>query len=145
MQRPTGVTALAMLYGLIGMVVIAEGGAISGISLGLIVDANHFPLVLGLLTIAGGICLFAFAYGAWGLKPWAWGLGIAIMIVAPILDLAVAGVNAIGTIVVAALIIFYLLRPHVREAFGRKLEHDEPDRLRSGPGPSADGGAAEDR
>lgn len=127
MERPNGVTALALLYGLVGMVVIAEGAAIAGISLGLIVDANHFPLVLGLLTIAGGICLFAFAYGAWGLKPWAWGLGIAIMIVAPILDLVVAGANAIGAIVVAALIIYYLLRPHVREAFGRELKHDGHD------------------
>jgi hypothetical protein len=122
MDRPNGVTILALLYGLVGMVVIAEGGAISGIALGVIANPTTFPLVLGLLTIAGGICLFAFAYGAWQLKPWAWGLGIAIMVVAPIVDVAAAGANALGSIVVAVVIIYYLSRRHVREAFGRRVE-----------------------
>jgi hypothetical protein len=119
MERPIGVTALAMLYGLIGLIVIVVGGAMSGISMGPVKGFSNFPLPLGLLTIAGGVCLFAFAYGAWGLKPWAWGLGIAIMIVVPALDLVLAGTNGIGMIVVAAFIIVYLLQPHVREAFGR--------------------------
>jgi hypothetical protein len=121
MERPNGVTLLALLYGVIGFFVVGEGAAIVLISMGLVAEVTTFPAVLGVLTVLGGLCLFTFAVGAWKLKPWAWGLGIAIMVVAPILDLAAAGLSAIGSFVVAALIVYYLLRPHVRAAFGREL------------------------
>jgi hypothetical protein len=124
MERPNGVTLLALLYGVIGFFVVGEGVAIVLISMGLVAEVTTFPAVLGVLTVLGGLCLFTFAVGAWKLKSWAWGLGIAIMNVAPILDLAAAGLSAIGSFVVAGLIVYYLFRPHVRAAFGRDLHKD---------------------
>ncbi len=124
MERPNGLTLLALLYGVIGFFVVGEGVAIVLISMGLVTEVTTFPAILGVLTILGGLCLFTFAVGAWKLKSWAWGLGIAIMIVAPILDLAAAGLSAIGSFVVAGLIVYYLFRPHVRAAFGRDLRKD---------------------
>ena len=109
---------------MIGFFVVGEGVAIIGISMGLVAEVTTFPPILGILTILGGLCLFTFAVGAWKLKPWAWGLGIAIMVVAPILDLAAVGLSAVGSIVVAGLIVYYLFRPHVRAAFGRRLRDD---------------------
>jgi hypothetical protein len=122
MNRPTGVAILAMLYGVIGVIVVVEGLAVIAISLDLIkhvTPVSGMTGVFGILSIVGGMCLLAFAYGAWKLKPWAWRLGIGIMVVAPILDFLATTGNGISSIVVAGLIIYYLCRPHVLEAFGQ--------------------------
>ena len=124
MERPNGVTLLALLYGVIGFFVVGEGVAIVLISMGLVAEVTTFPAVLGVLTILGGLCLFTFAVGAWKLKPWAWVLGVAIMAVAPFLDSAAVGLNAAPSFIVAGLIVYYLFRPHVRAAFGRELRDD---------------------
>ena len=64
-----------------------------------------------------------FAYGAWALRPWAWTRGVVLEIVVIVLALLQLGrlepVRHIVTIVIAGVVLWYLLTPRVRAAFGR--------------------------
>jgi hypothetical protein len=75
--------------------------------------------VRGIVCLVVGIAEFAFAYGAWEVKPWAWWLGIGLQIVVSILELAAVGVDAGGSVLISGIIVYYLWRPHVQKAFGR--------------------------
>jgi hypothetical protein len=107
-DRPDGLVLLALLSCFIGFVMVVAGAAAIG----------TVP-VRGAACLVVGIAEFAFAYGAWEVKPWAWPLGTGLQIVVSILELAAVGVDAAGSIVVSGIILFYLWRPHVQKAFGR--------------------------
>ncbi len=132
-SRPTGVTILAVLQ-LIGGILSVVAGltalfARDAISQQLSTGANVPPeLAAGLpaglgwfFLITGAIALFL-AWGLFTLKGWAWlttlifqGLNIAS-------HLASFGSNAgsaILGIVIAGIIIYYLLTPQVKRAFGK--------------------------
>lgn len=120
MQRPTGVTILAVLafiggvLGILGSLGLLGLGSINGL----------FP-ILGIITLVLSIVSLAFGYGAWLLKPWAWQLGVGIYVARIILSILfiVLGASTIGTeivgIVIAAIIIYYLNQPAIKQAFGR--------------------------
>ena len=128
MQRPTGVTILAILgivfgaLGILGAIGLIGGGALiagaSGVSATLII-------VLGVITLITSVLALAFGIGAWTLKPWAWTLGVANYIVSLVLSVIfiITGVSTIGGqilgIVIAAAILYYLFTPTVKQAFGR--------------------------
>jgi hypothetical protein len=123
MHRPMGVTILSLLSGMYGGLGLSEG-------MGLIAApvTEHFAapisgLVLaGLRILAGGGCL-AFAYGAWRLRPWAWTLGIVILVVAVVfVALAEGFIQAAAEMPVSLLLVFYLDRASVREAFGLRSQ-----------------------
>jgi hypothetical protein len=107
-DRPDGLVLLALLSCFIGFVLVVVG-------------ATAIATVPARATVClvVGIAEFAFAYGAWDVKPWAWWLGIGLQIVVSILELAAVGVDAAGSIVVSGIILFYLSRRHVQKAFGR--------------------------
>jgi hypothetical protein len=107
-DRPGGVTLIALLAGITGVVMILVGA--------IAIPAVPIP---GAVCLGVGVAELAFTYGAWVLKPWAWPLGIALQIVLSILDLIAVGMDAAGSIVVSGIIVYYLYRRHVKEAFGR--------------------------
>ena len=107
-DRPDGLVLLALLSCFIGFVMVVVGAAAIG----------TVP-VRGIVCLVVGIAEFAFAYGAWEVKPWAWWLGIGLQIVVSILELAAVGIDAAGSIVVSGIILFYLSRRHVQKSFGR--------------------------
>jgi hypothetical protein len=124
--RPQGVTILAMLatiggvLGLIaGLFALGIGGAVAASGNGL----GGLLGLVGILAIAQGALALVFAYGAWYLKPWGWMLGVA----AEVLSLAISAYyviqgNAAGqviSIVIAIAILYYLFTPAVKAAFGR--------------------------
>lgn len=138
MQRPTVITILAVLaaiggvlgiFGALGLIGIgAVGGAIMGAggeaAAGFLIGA--FAIVWGLVTLVISVADLAFAYGAWGLKPWAWMLGIILQGA----SIFIAFINWIGgnsggfgsfliSAVISGVIIYYLLTPEVKRAFGR--------------------------
>ena len=131
--RPTGVTILAILAAIggvllvfAGLVATVFGGAIAGtVGGGAGVAVGGAVVLLGLVALALGILYLAFAYGAWGLKPWAWTLGIASQILSLVLSLLriVAGGSSITSeiisIAIALILLYYLDTPDVRRAFGR--------------------------
>ena len=78
--------------------------------------------VTGLLLLVTSIAYLLFAWGAWGLQPWAWTLGIvlsAISIVLGVFQLIGGNPGSIISILIAAGITYYLFQPEIKTAFGR--------------------------
>ena len=126
--RPTGITILAVLAAIGGVLSILAGIAIVGIggfaaaSSG---TAAYFGLgaVAGIILLALGVLNLAFAYGAWTLKPWAWTLGVGLQVA----NLIWAGLAALSgdvggqiiSIAISAIILYYLFQPNIKAVFGR--------------------------
>lgn len=128
MQRPTGVTIIAVLaaiggvFGLLGgLTLIGLGGfiAASGVAGGALAP------ILGLLLLAYGVLALVLAYGFWTLKPWAWTLGIGLQAAGIVINIlqfvndSTQLVSAIVSIAISAAVIWYLYQPNVKAAFGR--------------------------
>jgi hypothetical protein len=131
MKRPIGVTILAViaiiygifslllaLLGLLGSALLASGasGAAIKYSAGTLVYATISDAILGILYLVFGI-------GAFQLKGWAWTVGVvalALDILRNIVSIVMRGFSVIPiiTIVIALLLLWYLVRPNVRAAFG---------------------------
>ena len=119
--RPTGITILAVLAGIGGVlglfggfVVLFAGSIVFGALGGL----------LGLAYLAYAALLVAFAYGAWTLKPWAWPLGVAGAGFGIVLSvLFIIGGSSIAnqalSIIVDGAILYYLNQPGIKALFGR--------------------------
>jgi hypothetical protein len=115
--RPRGVTVLAIvavvagLFDLVLTVLLATSRSGSIRIRGYQVQGE--PALLVVVAVAW----FAFAYGAWTLRPWAWYLGLAIAGLIGVAAIINGTVIAVG---IALLIASYLLRGEVRAAFGRR-------------------------
>ena len=134
MQRPVGVTILAViailygifslllaLLGLLGSALLASGVGNVKYSAGTLAYATITDAVIGILYLAFGI-------GAFRLKGWTWTTGVAAFVldvVRQMVGVVMHGLSAsnivgfIITIVIALVVLWYLLRPHVRAAFGK--------------------------
>ncbi len=137
MKRPVGVTILAViaiiygifslllaLLGLLGSALAASGAVnvASRYSVGTLVYATISDAVLGILYLVFGI-------GAFQLKGWAWTTGIVALaldvvrqIVGVVIIRGLSASKIVGasiTLVIAALLLWYLFRPTVRAAFGK--------------------------
>ena len=130
MQRPMGVTILAVLAAIGGVLAILAGLVLVGLSSSVAAADMALPLsgavaILGIVSIVLGIGELAFAYGAWGLKPWAWMLGIVLEAVGIVVNLlefrSATATSTIISVVIAGAIIYYLYQPHVRRAFGQSV------------------------
>ncbi len=129
MARPTGITILAVLSAIGGVLSILGGIALVGLggfgaaSTG---EAALFGMgaIFGILLLASGVASLAFAYGAWTLQPWAWTLGVALQIISLVLSVLtiVSGGDISGQIIsiaIAAIILYYLWQPSIKAVFGR--------------------------
>lgn len=146
MQRPTGVTVISLLYFLVTLVLALCGVVFMGLigTAGLGARAHEMgPLgvLAGLGVVAGVVCLVLavligfVGWGLWTLKGWARvvaiifsGLGLlggvagflgAILLrshLFPAVGVIGAGF-ALLRIAINALILWYLLQPHVKQAF----------------------------
>ncbi len=127
MQRPTGVTILAILAVIGGILGLLAGLVLIGLSSVsfAIPGLAGLVVIIGLVTLAVAILDFVFAYGAWNLRPWAWTLGIGLEVVSIIINVIQLRsdtiTNTIISIAIAAGIIYYLYQPHVRRAFGQAV------------------------
>jgi hypothetical protein len=127
MQRPTGVTIIAVLSAiggvlglLAGIALLAAGPAVSsatGLG-GLVGPAAWIVLAYSVLSLA-------LAYGFWMLKSWAWPLGVGVEVLG-IIQAVLQYTNdtrqlfsLIISLALAGFILWYLYRPHVKAAFGR--------------------------
>jgi lysylphosphatidylglycerol synthetase-like protein (DUF2156 family) len=121
--RPTGITVLAVLYGIGGIL-----GLVSGV------------MSLNIVSIIPSLLNLAIAYGLWKGMSWSWWLTLIFSIlgiIAGVLILAcsslilalmpkaialiagsVIAVMGILTIVLNAVIVYYITRPHVKDFFG---------------------------
>jgi hypothetical protein len=124
MARPTGVTILAVVAAIGGVLGVLGSLALLGIGTLYAVVGGGLAFVFGLIFLALSIGELALAYGFWTAKPWAWTWGIVLQAASVVVGLIelVLGYNSISslvvTIVVAAIIIYYLNQPAIRKYFG---------------------------
>jgi hypothetical protein len=135
-QRPMGVTILAVLAIIGGIFGICGGGL--GILGGSFLGAVGAQAGVGNAAALGGMAVLSslillviavaeilFGIGALTLKPWAWMLGLVISgisIVFALLSLLAGWApffNVLIQIVISGIIIYYLMTPEVKQAFGR--------------------------
>ncbi len=112
-RRPIGITILALL---------AIPRSLMGLLPGLwLMGSSPF---LGIVTVVMGILGFAFAYGAWKLEPWAWTLGVTLLVLGlldPLYSMATGNSveGQIINILISAAILFYLFDRNTRKLFER--------------------------
>jgi uncharacterized membrane protein (DUF2068 family) len=127
MQRPTGVTVMAILaaiggvFGLLASLVllgIGASGAVAG-------NLGGLAFLAGIFVLAYSVLSLILAYGFWTLKPWAWPLGIGVQVlgivqaVLQFMNDQSGVVSLVISLAISAVILWYLYQPHVKAAFGR--------------------------
>ncbi len=124
-QRPTGVTILAILafiggaFGILGaLALLGLGFAFAGVA------GGGLSFIFGIVLLALSILYLWIGWGFWNLKRSAWslglvvfGAGILITFIEFLLGYATL-TNVIVTIVINGIVIYYLLTPAVKAAFG---------------------------
>lgn len=142
-QRPTGVTILAILafiggaFGILGaLALLGLGVAFAGVA------GGGLSFVFGIVLLALSILYLWIGWGFWNLKRSAWSLGLVVFgagIVITLIEMLLGYAtltNLIVTIVINGIVIYYLLTPGVKAAFG--VEGDIQSAVMSGlPGGSA--------
>jgi hypothetical protein len=140
-NRPTGVIVLAVVALVAGVADILAGLGDIGIAGGFLSDhgfgdtLDGIMNVVGLVLVAVGILGLATAYGLWGGRNWAWLItrlwaslciiagvvGVGLSLLGDTLTSQIVGaiIGSTGAAVVAAVVLWYLYRPHVKAAFGR--------------------------
>jgi uncharacterized membrane protein (DUF2068 family) len=136
-QRPTGVTVLAVLQfigGILSLFIGISGLFFGGLMVsgvaentsGAAAAAQVGPLMVagGFFAILSGILGLIAGYGLFTLKGWGWTLAMVFSVINVIHN--VIGLfqgasipGAIVGIVISGLILYYLFQPHVKRAFGK--------------------------
>ncbi len=123
--RPLGVTIFAIIafvggiFGLLGGAMILSG-------------TTPEPLWLGYVVIIFAILGLALGFGFVTGKGWAWMAGLVIYILSiplGLYEIYLGGAGVVGGIirvVVGLIIIYYLMRPHVKMFFGRSGQTKPP-------------------
>ena len=112
--RPTGVTILAVLAGIFGVLGLLGSLTLMGVGLG----------IFGIIGLVVAVLYLALAYGFWTLQSWAWVLGMGLSVLSIVLAVIqlVQGTNIVNTILnvlISGAILYYLNTPAVKAAFGR--------------------------
>ena len=108
-HRPLGVTLIAILTIIGGIIFLASGLVLLLIG-------------IGIILLALGIAYLVMAYGLWKGKGWAWTITLilsAIGIIVAIVSVAAGNVSAIISIIIQGIVIYYLYRPNVKAFFGK--------------------------
>lgn len=127
MQRPTGVTIIAVLAAvggvlglLAGLALIAAGPAISSAT-----GLGGFVGIAAWIVLAYAALSLVLAYGFWMLKSWAWPLGVGVEVLGIVqavlqyLNDTTQLFSLLVDVALAGFILWYLFQPHVKAAFGR--------------------------
>jgi hypothetical protein len=135
MQRPLGVTIIAILSlvsGLIGLLKglawLGIGGAAAALTAVAMPVAGAiiglFAITFGIIGLVTAVFSIGFSWGAWNLKPWAWSLGVTTHAAIFIWSLlAVLGPALLSErrvpLIISGVVLFYLTRPEIKRAFGK--------------------------
>jgi uncharacterized membrane protein HdeD (DUF308 family) len=108
-NRPLGVTIIAVLTAIGGIIFLASGAALLLIG-------------IGIIFLALGIAYLVMAYGLWTGKPWAWTITLILSVIGIILagiSISFGNIGSILSIIIHAVVIYYLYRPNVKVYFGK--------------------------
>jgi hypothetical protein len=135
-KRPTGVTVIAILEILGGLASLVAGAGLF-VAAALVSSSNFASLypqlsgigslstilyVLGAVVLIFGILALVLGVGFLGGKGWAWTLGIVVgvlNIVVSLVQTVIGFYSSIVGIIFPLIIIYYLMRPHVKAFFGK--------------------------
>ena len=139
--RPMGVTIMAVVAAIVGLTDILTGLGDIGIAGGFLSDHGFGDTLDGIMTVVGvalvavGVLGLATAFGLLRERNWAWLIarlwasvciiagvvGVGVPLLSDTLTSQILGtvIGSTGTAVVAAGVLWYLYRPHVKAAFGR--------------------------
>lgn len=137
-SRPTGVTIIAILNIIGGIVMLIAGTALIAVGALLpdILDEELGPsmsgvpaefagalgVAMGAVIIALAVFSFIVAFGMLKGMGWAWTVTVVLSIVSIALNaisLASANFGGIINIIISAIVLYYLYRPHVKVYFGK--------------------------
>jgi uncharacterized membrane protein HdeD (DUF308 family) len=108
-HRPLGVTLVAILTAIGGLIFLGSG-------LGLLI------IGFGFILLVLGIAYLVMAYGLWNGRGWAWTITLILSVIGIVVAIAtiVAGnVSAVINIIIHGVVIYYLYRPNVKAFFGK--------------------------
>jgi len=157
LKRPTGVTILAVLAILGAIGLLFSGAVLIGLGLLLgtlaasvditnainnagypglsslgVVTISALIIVLGAVILILGILYLAVGVGFFGGKRWAWTLGIIVSvigIVLGIIQVAFGNYGSVLSLIISLLIVYYLMRPHVKAFFGKGTPMASPSTM----------------
>lgn len=95
------------------------GPEMSGMTSGM---AGALGVGMGGIIIALAVFSFIVAFGLWTGKSWAWTLTVVLSVISIALNaisLASANFGGVISIIISAVILYYLYRPHVKAYFGK--------------------------
>ena len=135
-RRPTGVTIIAILN-IIGGIIMLIGG-IAAATVGALLpslplsqsDLEGVPsiflgagaIAIGVILVILGILSFVVAYGLLKGMGWAWTLTLVLSVISIVLNavsIATGNFGGIVSIIISIIIVYYLYRPHVKAFFGK--------------------------
>jgi len=118
-QRPLGVTILAILWILAGLVLLFGGlstALVGGLAFGAVGG------LLGIVWIIWGIVELAIGIGSWQGWPWVWTVGIVLAVLSVLMalySLVTQGWTHLLSLIIAGIILNYLFTPDVKAWFKR--------------------------
>jgi hypothetical protein len=118
-KRPIGITVFAILNVIIGFADFISVLIIGGLTDLAWLKFGTMSWLIGGILVLQGIVLFVLVYGFLGGKGWAWTLGLIFGIWDFVLGLILLPAGIIR-IIYGALVIYYLMRTHVKAYFGKK-------------------------
>ena len=124
-HRPLGVTLIAALTIIAGIVFLASG--ITAVTVAPFLSGTQTFLVglsagAGAAFLALGIAYFVMAYGLSKGKGWAWTITVVLSCIGIALgfvSIVTGNVGAIFNVIINALILYYINRRHVKSFFGK--------------------------
>jgi hypothetical protein len=126
--RPTGVTILAVLQALGGLIWLLAGagmmmvGALLPIAIELPTFFGAITGLMGIVFLIFGLVALVLAYGLFTGRSWAWLWTLIFAVIGILLGL-LGAVGSLGSVIVPIIIyliiIYYLTRPHVKAFFAK--------------------------
>lgn len=129
MNRPMGVTIVAVLTMLLGVAGVIRAGMIAGVA-GSVealypvfgVSAADGLSTIGIVALIVAVVTILVGIGLWMLQQWAWMVAIVVIVLElllagwSLLTVGMGSVHWLG-VILAAVVLFYLLRDEVKSAF----------------------------
>ena len=136
-KRPTGVTVIAVLVIIGGILLLLAG--IGGVAVGSLFISQIIGLgfvIIGAIILAVGIGYLVVSYGLLKGKRWSWTITVVLLFIGIAIDVVsiifgsfainmdtssflVTNSGSIAGIVISVIILYYLYRPHVKSYFGK--------------------------
>jgi hypothetical protein len=137
-KRPTGVTVIAVLVIIGGILLLLAG--IGGVVVGSLSISQIIGLgfvIIGAIILAVGIGYLVVSYGLLKGKRWSWTITVILLFIGIAIDVAsiiifgsfainmdtssflTTNSGSIAGIIISVIILYYLYRPHVKSYFGK--------------------------